>query len=375
MILTSNKPNRRRLWIISELFPPEESATGYIMGEIAKALSCKYDVNVICGPEVYDKSLKKSNVDTSECKFPVHRIRIKTFDKNKFIGKASSFLFTTLKLYKLSKKLISPNDKVLIVTNPAPMIPLIGRLKRKLDFDLTILVHDVFPENTKAANIHLPFFNSIKSIFDKAYSKANNLIVLGKDMAEILHNKSQGQVPIKIIENWGDFNNIHPIPMPPGNKVILQYAGNIGRVQGLDKFLSKLPPELEFHIYGSGAMENKLKMAQKENIFFHGPYNRSEQTDVLGACHISLVIMNDQMYGLGTPSKTYNILAAGRPILYIGPKDTEIFNLVKQHGIGYVDIPQNWDIEELKRMGEKARRIGESLYSKEIILKKFTDFV
>ena len=49
------------LWVISELFPPEATSTGYIMGEIANAMTEKYEVKVICGPEVYDEKKKKEN--------------------------------------------------------------------------------------------------------------------------------------------------------------------------------------------------------------------------------------------------------------------------------------------------------------------------
>ena len=44
------------LIVISELFPPEETSTAYIMGEITKTLSDKYNVTIVCGPEVYDQN-------------------------------------------------------------------------------------------------------------------------------------------------------------------------------------------------------------------------------------------------------------------------------------------------------------------------------
>ena len=77
------------------------------------------------------------------------------------------------------------------------------------------------------------------------------------------------------------------------------------------------------------------------------------------------------MYGLGVPSKTYNILASGRPVLYFGPKDSEIDLLVREHGIGFCGWPEKWDMEELKMMGRKARALAEREYSERTILKKF----
>lgn len=367
--------NRQRLWIISELFPPEETSTAYIMGEIAKAFASKYDVGVICGPEVYDKNRKQTNNYSGTESLNIFRARIKTFNKNSLIGKTKSFLSTSLSLYNLAKKLIKQGDKVLMVTNPAPLVVLMSRLRRKHEFQLNILVHDVFPENTKAAGISLPFYRVVKSTFDKAFSKADRLIALGRDMADTLDKKTKGLVPINIIENWGDFENIHPLKMPDNDRIILGYAGNIGRVQGFEGVIAKLPDNIEFHVYGSGAIENKLRSLNKPNVYFHGPYSRKEQTSVLGACHISLITLNEKMYGLGTPSKTYNILASGRPILYFGPVNSEIELLVKENNIGYCGWPRVWDIEDLQSMGRKAREIGERLYSKEIILNKFLEII
>ena len=146
-----------------------------------------------------------------------------------------------------------------MVTNPAPMVPLMSRLKNKVGFELNILVHDVFPENMRPAGLKLPMYSLVKHIFDKAYSKADQLIALGRDMAYMLGRKvnnalkAGGGPRITIIENWADIDNIQPQPFPEG-KIILEYAGNIGRVQGLDKVMDRLPDDIEFHLYGTGAM-------------------------------------------------------------------------------------------------------------------------
>ena len=61
---------------------------------------------------------------------------------------------------------------------------LVSNLRKKKDFELNVLVHDVFPENTAPAGLKLPRFayNLLKRVFDKAYSRADQLIALGRDM-------------------------------------------------------------------------------------------------------------------------------------------------------------------------------------------------
>lgn len=362
------------LWIISELFPPDETSTSYILGEMANAAAKEYDVHVICGPEIYDarKKLDVGHPFYLDSAIKVIRAEGLGIDKNTTIGKARSFLAMSHRLYKLAKQNIKEGDKVLLVTNPAPLVLLMCRLRNKRNFELNILVHDVFPENTIPAGLHIPSFayKLVKHLFDKAYSRADKLLALGRDMADVLRSKAGSAVKIDIVENWGDVENIHPLPFPEG-AIKLEYAGNIGRVQGLDKLVDELPTGIEMHFYGTGALEKTLKEKGLPNVFFHGPYFRSQQEEVLGAAHVSVVTLSEGMYGLGVPSKTYNIMAAGRPIIYFGPENGEIGLLIKEHGIGYIGWPEKWDLEELKAMGAKARSVAETEYSKEAILNKF----
>lgn len=374
---------KQKLWIVTELFPPDETSTSYIMGEIANAMVQKYQVGVICGPEVYDtrKKLDSNNTFRLNESIIIHRAESMHLDKNTFSGKGLSFLMMSWSLMSLVKEYVKKGDKVLMVTNPAPMVPLMAKLKHKTEFELNILVHDIFPENTKPAGIKLPMFGLIKRIFDKAYASADQLIALGRDMADVLKSKikdcsnyKEKKPKISIVENWADIENIEPQPFPIG-KIILEYAGNIGRVQGLEKVVDLLPHNVELHIYGTGAMEEKLKARARENVFFHGPYFRSQQNEVLAACDIALVTLQEGMYGLGVPSKTYNILASGRPVLFFGPKGSEIDLLIRENSIGYCDWPEKWDKSELADMGMRARKLAESKYSEKIILDKFLQLV
>lgn len=380
--LSKTESGIQRLWIVTELFPPDETSTSYIMGEIANAMVQKYKVGVICGPEIYDrrKKLDTDNKFQLHDSIDIYRAEGTDLDKNTVRGKAISFVLMSKRLISLVKQYVRKGDKVLMVTNPAPMVPLMSRLKKKVGFELNILVHDVFPENTRPAGLKLPMYSLVKHIFDKAYSKADQLIALGRDMAYLLGRKvnnalkAGGGPRITIIENWADIDNIQPQPFPEG-KIILEYAGNIGRVQGLDKVMDSLPDDLEFHLYGTGAMEEALKARKQKNVFFHGPYLRSQQNTVLAACDIAVVTLEDGMYGLGVPSKTYNILASGRPVLFLGPENSEIDLLVREKGLGYCGWPKKWDKEALAEMGARARKVAVEEYSEVTILNKFLNAI
>ena len=366
------------LFIITELFPPDETSTSYILGEIANAAINEYDVKVICGPEIYDtrKELDMEHPFFLNPAIKVLRVANHGTDKNTLIGKAFSFLAMSKRLYNLAKLNIKEGDKVLLVTNPAPLVLLIARLRSRLLFDLNLLVHDVFPENIIPAGLHIPswMYRLMKASFDKAYKRVDRFVTIGRDMAEVVKNKAGRNSSVTVVENWADVEDITPIPFPEGS-IRLEYAGNLGRVQGLDKLLAELPEGVELHFYGTGAMEEPLKEMKHPRSFFHGAYFRSQQKEVLGSCHASIVALADGMYGLGVPSKAYNIMAAGRPIIYFGPEDGEIGLMIRENGIGYLGWPAKWDLDDLKEMGKRARALAESKYSKKVILTKFMDAI
>lgn len=394
---------KQTLWIISELFPPEETSTGYIMGEIANAMTAKYDVKVIAGPEVYDKNKKadsnnKFRLDES---IEVTHVAAVHEDKSSKLSRIKKFLLMSWRLYKVAKKNIKRGDHVLMVTNPFPLIVLMGHLRRHRDFKLSMLVHDVTPEGLYT-DIHIPgaIYPTVERVFNKAYTSTDLLISIGRDMSEILERKCKGrmhQPEIMVIENWGDVESIKPKERKPSDKVVIEYAGNIGNAQGVGEFVDTLHEagckNVVFNIWGTGGAEAGIKQkvadyAMQDCVSFNGPYFRSQQIDVLNDCDMALVRLVDGMYGLGVPSKSYNILAAGKPILYIGEKGTEVWRMLEENGNGVCFEPSDTEglkqflcslnadsVSELQEKGKISRNLAEEKYSKEVILQKFVEVV
>jgi hypothetical protein len=90
------------------------------------------------------------------------------------------------------------------------------------------------------------------------------------------------------------------------------------------------------------------------------------------------------MFGLGVPSKAYNIMAAGKPILFLGPKNGEIYRLVKDNDIGWafdwseqdkvislINSFSTGQVKSFSEMGKKARLLIEKKYSENNQLDKF----
>ena len=394
---------KKTLWVISELFPPEETSTGYIMGEIANAMTQKYDVKVICGPEVYDEKKKRvaSNSNTIDKRIQLFRVQAVKENKQSKLSRIKKFFLMSWQLYQVAKKEVKKEDKVLMVSNPFPLIILMGYLRKRRGFYLTMLVHDIFPE-TLHMDMSIPsvIYDISERVFNKAYARVDTLISIGRDMNEILQKKCYGKnhIPkIVTIENWGDIDGIKPRDREKDGSIKIQYAGNIGNAQGVGELVEILHEAnnkiVHFGIWGTGSVEEKIKTRVKElgmedQVKFYGPYSRNQQTEVLNDSDLSLVTLVKGMYGLGVPSKTYNILAAGKPILYIGERGTEIWRTVEENKIGYCFEPNDEKgvvefigslsqnaIPDLRLKGKKARMLAENSYSKHSILSKYIEII
>lgn len=386
-----------KLVIFSEFYYPRLSSSGYFITEIAEHLALKSEVFVVC-------VAPQSKVTEEEYK-KVKIIRIPDIglDKNSLIKRPLKFLLITLKFYLLGKQLLNCDDKVICLTNPAFSILGISRLKKKIGFHYSIMVHDVFPENLIGAGI-IPFkgllyFLLIK-LFNRAYKLSDRIIVLGRDMKELFVKKLPGyKGNIMQISNWGDPEKIYPSikegnlvinSLKIKNNLIFQFSGNLGRAQGIKRILSVSDLLLNYNIiflfFGEGALKQHIEKQSltSKKVIYGGTFQKESANLYLNACDVAIISLKEGMKGLGVPSKTYDIMAAGKPILFIGPEESEIGFLIREENIGWV-VNQNSDNEiankikqifkmgrnEIELLGMNARKVLLEKYTKKIILSEY----
>lgn len=389
---------KRRVIIISELFYPEENSTAYILTKLANRLAEKYQVLVICGPEFYQKG-NNSNRGYINPDIEINRISLPRLNKDKLLSRTLRMILITVKLFCTLCRLRKKNDILFSVTNPAPLLLLLSFLKRFVSNPYCLLVHDVFPENTIPAGILKQSdwsYRVLKKIFDAAYRQASVLVVLGRDMKLLMMKKLKSNphhTKIEIIENWAEVDLVYPnLKATEQLEINLQYAGNLGRVQGLMSLLeivkSVQNPYLKFSFWGKGAMKKKMEAYvasnQMNNVSFYDSFKRNEQNDVLAQCDLAIVTLAPGMCGLGVPSKTYNIMAAGKPILFLGDAESEVSLMIEESNIGYSYSMNDKDgileffnsltldkLAELQNKGKQARVLAEKKFSEEVILEKY----
>ncbi|MFR1081867.1 MAG: glycosyltransferase family 4 protein [Bacteroides cellulosilyticus] len=205
---------------------------------------------------------------------------------------------------------------------------------------------------------------------------------------------------ISFIPIWAENRAIYPLDKRDTNlyeklklegKFVFQFAGNLGHAQGIDNLLAAIEKidveDIHFLFIGGGAKFDEISSfishRGQKNVSLLGFQDRSQQNDFLNACDIGIVTLNDGMYGLGVPSKSYNIWAAGKPILYIGDDNSEIALCIKEFTLGWIVSPN--DPHALKNMIEfiydnrnnlssirnNARTVSDTIFAKDQILERY----
>ena len=394
--------------MISEYYYPVVVTTGYYVTEIAEYLAGKgLDVGVITSNNTYYASdissqLKSEQHHGVKIYRKVHG-QINKDDNRKRVLRLLSLSFS---FFRMSLRRLKKGDQVIVLTNPAFFMLFMPCVRLLTGCKYHILVHDIFPENLSSlGKVNKGgFYKLLKRVFDRAYSKADSLISIGRDMSAVLDAKVKGKTRIGLITNWADVEEVLPqdkeatetyqrIKDFEDGYVVFQFAGNLGKAQGLDNLLAAVErvkePSAHFLFVGAGAKLDDIDAFAKNhsNTLSLGFVNRSLQNDFLNACDVGVVTLADGMYGLGVPSKSYNIMATGRPILYVGEADSEIAQCITEYEIGWVVKPNDPEalklqIEEIaaqpgkvKMMGERARNVAETVFGKGVVLEQFFQYV
>ncbi|MCF6331357.1 MAG: glycosyltransferase family 4 protein [Sulfurimonas sp.] len=392
--------NKKNFLIVTEYFYPSKTTTSYYLTEIAKKLADDSLIKVICNNTLQNsEELKNKNLT-------IIRVKENKLSKNIFVLRFVKLIISSIKLSYYTYRNLKKDTYIFAVTNPSFIILILAIFKKFKTFKYVLLVYDVFPENLLAAGIiknkNSLIYKSIKKVFDYAYMSADELIVIGRDMEEVVSSKVKQKVPITLIENWCDYEKIIP-QKKNDNKIIKNFnlnekkvflfAGNLGRVQGIETLIkaAELVKDEKFRLLfiGDGAMREKIQnhilTTLNSKIVYGGNFSQDEQDTFLNASDISISSLAKEMYGLGVPSKSYYNMAAAKPLLYIGEDKSEIAMVIKEHKIGWICEPENVaalvvsfeeickNFSKLEDYGKRARIIVEKYYSKEIILNKYNE--
>lgn len=271
-------------------------------------------------------------------------------------------------------------DAVLVMSPPLTLGltgALVGLFRRgRMVFN----VQDVFPDAAEAtgAITNRTVLAVARWLERVTYRCARAVTVLSDDLCDNVSAKlpeRQGH-KVVVIPNFVDTVAVRPAHrMTPyrtehdiGSEPVVMYAGNVGFSQSLDLVLAaaRALPDVTFVINGEGVARAELehRAAGLGNVRFVDYQPAGRLGEVLASGDVHVVPLRAGLGGVSVPSKTYSVLAAGRPIVAAIDPGTEVPRLLGAAGAGIAVPPDDEPafvaaVERLVRSDDERRAMGE----------------
>lgn len=383
----------KKILLLSQFFFPDRTGTGRVMGELFSALSeTGATVDVVASRQEYG-DISGHILPSFEMYGGVRVFRCFRFF---YSGKGGAgriynyiMVFFCTFWTCLRHGIMRGKDVIVSTSNP-PIMPLLGVFLRRKGQKFVYILHDLYPDIAIAMRVvnskHI-FSRVMLAVNRYTFSRADKVIVLGRDMKEYLMKTYH--VPeerLLIIENWANEKIIYR-EKEIGDCFRVVYTGNMGRFHDLETAVAAFRqlPQAELILVGEGAAKKELIERAKgmHNVHFL-PFMESDvYQETLAKADALLVSLEANLSGLAVPSKFYTYLAAGRPVIAISDATTEMAMTIRENEIGFIVphgdmhtfceairfLQENPDVA--KKMGGKANVLGMRRYSKSETVKKY----
>jgi glycosyltransferase involved in cell wall biosynthesis len=337
-----------RFLLINQFFAPDPAPTGQLLADVARALIVAgHSVQVVCGGASYVACDTAGDHDLELV--DVRRVGITPF-RSGLLSRIVSYVFfliIALRYAAFGKRA----DVVLTLTTP-PLLSLTGTLAKLLRGSRHVIWEmDVYPDIAVALGVIASggvLDRTVGGLADLSRHQADKIIVLGSCMSNRLANRGIPLAKLAIAQNWVDGRRISPRRLPDSIPVVLLYSGNLGRAHDtatLDEAMKTLSSSngLQFIFAGAGEGYAELRVAcelrRAVNVQFLPYQDGRLLADHLGRCHIGIVTQRASTCGAVVPSKTYGLMAAGRPFIFIGPAEATPAQLIRAYQCGWHVMP------------------------------------
>ena len=264
-----------------------------------------------------------------------------------------------------------------------------------------MLVYDLYPDLAEAigavrrGGIMSKLFDAVNKY---SFRRADAVIALGEDMRLRLASKLGARAPIHVIPNWANGALILPRPKHSSSfaasaglegRFVFLYAGNLGLFQDLETLVQAVEalPALEVEpalvFVGDGSKRPRIEaLARTSNrVFVHDFVPYVELGDLYAAADVGLIALEPGVEKTNVPSKTYSIMAAGKPFLAVCESSTDLHSLaddgcgvcvqndvyqVTQAMMSLMAVPNAREC-----MGRRARDVFDNRFSRESAIDRY----
>jgi glycosyltransferase involved in cell wall biosynthesis len=376
-----------RILVLNQYYPPDSANTARLLGDWLEELALAHDVRIIAGRPSYDVTRA-----AGPQRVKVTRVPSLGLGRGTLLARVLTYL--SYLLLAAARSLVGRRPDVVVALTDPPIVGAIGALAAARHRRPLVLVsHDVHPDSALAMGLvkegaAVKLWRAINRF---ARSRADTIVVVGRDM--LRRFEEQGVPPHKLVyvPTWATGDRLDPVARDAlralhgwTERFIVMHAGNMGLAQNLaliPDVAARLRehPAIRLVLLGDGPARPALAAAIRDrglpNVDFLAAVPHAEAQALMSAADLHLVSLIPGLGGCAAPSKTYGVMAAGRPFVAAVDEGSEPQLIADEFGCG-MSVPAGdagalanailrMRAGPLQAMGDRARAGYESSFTRE----------
>jgi colanic acid biosynthesis glycosyl transferase WcaI len=399
-----------RILVLIIQYPPDVNTSGVLMSQLCEGLAARgHAVSVLTTFPHYEEfrvwDKYRGKLFETDLRNGVDIKRTCVYasgSKQKMLNRLMSYLSFNV-LATVVGAISRQNYDVILCSNGSFFSGLaataIGRLK---DAPFIYNVQDLYPETpVQAGQISNKLvIRALETLERFMYARAAHVSVICPAFRDNLLGKSVPADKIATIPNFVDVDFMRPHPKVNAfsrehdltDKFVVTHAGNLGYVYDLDALLDVAhqvhsDAHIQFLIVGDGVervrLQDRARALGLDNVRFL-PFQPRERLPLLRAAsdiQVALYRLGSARFSM--PSKIYEIMASGRPVLASAESESDLCRLVTNTRCGICVEPHSptrltaallalyQDPTLRTRMGARGREEAVNAYSRETIVAQY----
>lgn len=402
----------RHVLLITPHYAPDYGPSAPIFTWLCEDLiKMGFRVSVICGVPHYGQAAELARYFPRKVNYEyrsgvdLYRIRVLNGSKNSLVRRILYHVLFNVNVTQTSLKL--KKTDVIIGNGPVLWsgIPLLVKaIFPRTPFIYTVF--DVYPDVLEKLGVVKAHWiaNLIRKIESIYYRKSSSIVVLSQGFKDNLVSNGVEEQKIHVIPPCVDVDFFQPLD---GNhhlrrkwnledQFVVLYSGNVGYSQGLDTVLDAAcilteMRSIKFVIVGDGVqlenLKNQAKCKDISNIQFHEFVPFEEVPHLYSIADACLVSMKPELVIESVPSKTYSIMACGKPVLATVDSNSEVSSLLNIAKCGICVPPGNpealaaavmqlySDREGCATMGKNGRNYAVMNFQRKVAAIRYSDLI
>ena len=396
-----------RILLLNLYYPPDTSATAKIAQTVVNELTAAQEVTIVCGRPSYDPTERRSwrlwqtelpSLANHGQRLKIIRVGSTDYPRTEMRRRVLNYL--TYVALSVPRAMLENCDVVLGMTDPpfeGIVAAFVALLKGK---PFVYNIRDLYPDMAIAGSIVEPGLMTRvwEGLHRWALRRATCVVVLGEDMRARILAKGVEPERVTVVRDGAEIYQDGSEPKADPEvvrairgdfKFVLLHAGNLGFYgawQTLIALAQKLADEgIGLVFVGDGAQRREIEASAAGcmNVRVLPFFPPSKITSVLAAPDAHIVTVKRGLEGVIVPSKMYGILAAGKPIIAVATRETDVARIGEERGFAISVDPDDASLaadkvrqllqnpETVRRMCEAAR-VAANDFDRVSELRKFT---